>query len=93
MEKWYEQVPFEEFGADFREIADIVGLEKAIELYEKFRKTTVIFSNAPFYRAKKWWIRQNRHRYSPRQMAITLEVSQRFVYAALEEPDEPTLFD
>lgn len=91
-ERWYEEVPLSSFGETFREIAEIVGLEKAMELYENFNKTSVLFSNAPFYRAKKCWIRNNRHQFSPTYMARKLEVSIRFVYQALEEK-EPDLFE
>ncbi|KAB2908952.1 MAG: hypothetical protein LC102_09135 [Ignavibacteriales bacterium] len=92
-ERWYEEVPLNEFGEDFKEIAQIVGKEKAIELYDRFRKTSVLFSNAPLYSAKKWWIRMNRHKYTPSHIARVLEVSQRFVYATLKEKKGPTLFD
>lgn len=91
-ESWFEEVPLSSFGETFREIAEIVGIEKAMELYENFNKTSVLFSNAPFYRAKKYWIRNNRHQFSPTYMARKLEVSIRFVYQALEE-HEPGLFD
>lgn len=90
-DRWFEEVPLNSFGETFQEIAEIVGIDKAMKLYENFNKTTVLFSNAPFYRAKKYWIRNNRHQYSPTYMARKLEVSIRFVYQALEER-EPNLF-
>jgi hypothetical protein len=91
-ERWYEDIPLSEYGEQFKEIAEIVGKDKAIELYDKFNKTSVLFSNAPFYRAKKYYIRANRHQYSPTYMARVLGVSIRFVYSALEEK-EPNLFE
>lgn len=98
-DRWFEEVPLSAFGEIFQEIAEIVGLEKAMILYTNFNKTAVIFSNAPIYKAKEYWIRKNRYKYSVRYISRRLKVSPRFVYDALKkkglsgEPKEPNLFD
>lgn len=98
-EQWYKDIPLCEFGETFREIAEIVSLEKAMELYERFDKTVVQFSNAPLYNAKRYWIRANQHMYKPKYMARKLGVSDSFVRRALQRskrlnrPETPDLFD
>lgn len=52
---------------------------------EVFGKTQIYFSTSPILSMKREFIRKNRERYSTKEMARILDVSESLVYKALRE--------
>jgi len=96
MKRWYEEIGIEHFGPEFIEVSNIIGLDNAIKLWEAFNKCQLYISEAQLRSAKREFILQ--HAETPaRDLARSLQVSERYVYQVLQEARTeqmyPGLFD
>lgn len=81
MGKWYIQLDYRAFLDETAiRIVEIVGLDKYFELVEEFGKSQVYFSEVASLNMKREFVRQNRDRYSTRELARLLDVSESWVY-------------
>jgi len=69
---------------EMRELAEIVGIDKAIEVLEKCRKQQVYFSERPLMDLKRAYIMKHRNSI-PKDLARLLNVSERYVYMVLKD--------
>lgn len=78
---WYNEINHKDFlDETAQRIVEIVGLDKYFELVEEFGKSQVYFSEVASLNMKREFIRQNSDRYSIREMAKLLDVSESWVY-------------
>ncbi len=69
---------------DMRVVAQVIGIEKLVELLEVFGGTTVTFPKYVFKEMAKEYVRQHRHR-TPRDLAMDTGLSQSTIYTWLRE--------
>ncbi|MBK7106858.1 MAG: HTH domain-containing protein [Ignavibacteriae bacterium] len=70
-----------------KQIYEIVGLEKFIELYNNFEKTYVHFSTKPFINGIKKFILINKDQ-SAKELAKSLNVSESYIYKTIQEQNK-----
>jgi len=81
MSKWYSEVNYRAFLDETAiRMVEIVGLDKYFELVEEFGKSQVYFSEVASLNMKREFVRQNRDRYTIRELAKLLDVSESWVY-------------
>lgn len=81
MGKWYSEVNYRAFLDETAiRMVEIVGLDKYFELVEEFGKSQVYFSEVASLNMKREFVRQNRDRYTIRELAKLLDVSESWVY-------------
>lgn len=69
---------------DMREIAELVGIDGFINLWQAFSKTSVYFSEEPINRLRKRYIMQNYVHGRAKELARKLDTSEMFVYDILK---------
>ncbi|GIV45766.1 MAG: hypothetical protein KatS3mg036_0584 [Ignavibacterium sp.] len=78
---WIKEIDFNKFlDGDLRLLADIVGIDKFIELYSHFAKTAIYFSEKPLMEMKQEYIRKYFGFKNEKELARMLGVSERLVY-------------
>lgn len=78
---WIEEIDYKKhLDGNSALMVDICGVDKFIELVEAFAKTQVYFSTEPIIKMKKEFILNNKDKYTVKELARILHVSERFVY-------------
>lgn len=78
---WIKEIEYQKFlSGDLKILADILGIEKVMELYKVFTKTTIYFSEKPLMEMKQEYIRKYIGFKSEKEIARELGVSERLVY-------------
>jgi len=79
--EWINEIDLNEVLSGYLlELAEIIGAEAAVNLAERFKKTTLYFSEKPLDDLKRIYIRKNYPAITARQLARKLGVSERFVF-------------
>ncbi|MBX3008650.1 MAG: hypothetical protein KF816_11575 [Melioribacteraceae bacterium] len=89
---WIKEIPnyLDFFTNDQKIMIEVVGIEKYMELHERFGSTSFYFSNQSMVYAKKAWAQKNRHiHYS--EAARILGVSVQSIYNWREEKNSDNL--
>lgn len=77
---WIKELNFTKHLPDeYNDMIDVIGVDKFLELLERFSKTSIYFSEKPFERLKREYILKNGQS-EPKELARKLNVSERFVY-------------
>jgi Mor family transcriptional regulator len=66
-------------------LVEICGIDVFMRLAETFGKTQIYFSTSAIWSMKREFIRKNRERYTTKELARKLDVSESLVYKALRE--------
>jgi len=84
--KWIEQIDYKKhLDGNSALMVEICGLDKFIDLVEAFAKTQIYFSTEPLIKMKKEYILAFNSKYTAKELARILQVSERFVYKVLRE--------
>lgn len=97
--EWIKTLDFEKYlSEDEKDMVRILGVNKYLELLDRFKKTTVYFTDRSILAAKKDFIVLNR-KTPAKQLARDLELSEMTIYNVLREysnsrnDDNLNLFD
>lgn len=79
-ERWFDEIKYGEcLDVNSLLMVKIIGIEKYVELIEEFGKSQIYFSRRSLNKMKKEFIRVNGDRYSVRELARKLGVSESMV--------------
>lgn len=86
---------FDCLDGDSALIADAVGLEGLIMIWQKLTQVSLYISTKPQMEAKKRFIKAKHNGSNTKELALSLGVSERFVQLAVKEDkyQTPSLFD
>ncbi|MDD3466007.1 MAG: hypothetical protein PHE67_02570 [Campylobacterales bacterium] len=96
---WLEEVEFDDLlEGDTALIAEYCGLDTLKKLWEVLPSVNLYISTKPLDKAKKRYIQKNFDGTNIKKLAVELEVSEKFVQDALDQPKirtipQPKLFD
>lgn len=79
--EWIKKIEYRKYlDGDLKLLVDIVGIDKFIELYKYFAKTSVYFSEKPLMIMKQEYIKKYYGIKSEKELARELGVSERLIY-------------
>ncbi|WP_337871607.1 hypothetical protein [Ignavibacterium sp.] len=95
---WIKEIDYRKFlTGDMKQLEEIIGIDKFIELYKCFSKTSIYFSEKPLMEMKQEYIKQNFGLTGEKELARKLGVSERLVYKIANEKttnkNQGNLFD
>lgn len=70
---------------DFRDMAELIGIDLACKVWERFLKLNLYFKEKPLLEIKGEFIRANFPRMTVRELAAATRTSEQFVYNVLNE--------
>ena len=81
---WIKDIEWEkELKGEMREVADLIGIDNLIKLWQAFGKTHIYFSEEPLMRLKKNYIRKYHRPGRTKELARLLNTSEVFVQQAV----------
>lgn len=98
---WLKKIPREEIEKhltrDIKMIYEVCGLDILVLLWQNFASISFYLSTAPLNELKKIYARKFYNGTNTKQLALELQVSEQFIYAAQKDkdgssPDDPRLF-
>lgn len=85
----YRDVTAEDMpNEDMRLVADLCGIETAMSLLHNLDGISIYIPKSGLNTIKQRWIRKNCSKYSVKEMAVMLRVTERFVYKTLESRND-----
>lgn len=100
--EWLKQIPKEDLekylSKDIRMIYEACGMDVLVTLWKNLGGLQFYLSTAPLNELKKIYARKHYNGDNAKELAITLGVTDRFIFAAQVDkngslPDDPKLFD
>ncbi|MEG8946623.1 hypothetical protein [Rosettibacter firmus] len=86
MNEWFKEIDYKKFlQGDLKLLEEIIGIDKFIELYNYFGKTSIYFSEKPLMEMKQEYIRKYFGYKNEKELARLLGVSERLIYKVAEQ--------